>query len=332
MSNQVIPIIIILVLVGAIGAWGFMTDWVFSGLLPRKGAKCTPDKDNKVENATEYVYNDEDKPKCVVVKKCKKDWEPNESNTACIYSDEGEVCTTPVSAITNADTYKIGPTGVCNLVKTCKTGWKLSSAATTCVVNDGTTCTANTVYIENAITYKTNSTGVCNLAKTCKPGWKPSDSADACVTVKGDACTSNTAYIENVLTYAFDSDGKCNLVKTCKPGWRPSDDAKTCVDEFEPLTTPEPYQMDGFYEKDTVEDQGQLGQLETVEKCREAAKEKGGVAIGIRTTAWDDTNPDYKTCWYHGKNWKPITSKIVGKGSQYVECIDKTKKPENGCK
>jgi hypothetical protein len=330
MSNAA-PLIIILVLVGGIVTWGALTDWTFSGLLPRKGAKCTPDKDDKDENATEYVY-DEDK-KCTVMKKCKKDWEPNESNTACIYSDEGEVCTTPVSAITNADTYKIGPTGVCNLVKTCKIGWKPSSAATTCVVNAGATCTANTVYIENAVTYKTNSTGVCNLAKTCKTGWKPSDSADACVTVKGDACTSNTAYIKNVLTYAFDSDGKCNLVKTCKPGWRPSDDSKTCVDEFEPLTTVKEYQMKGYYSDQVGTSNGidlLKADVTTVEQCRDLARKAGANQIGVRTSEHPDINYK-KSCWYY-VTWKPNTAEVLNANkTHYTECLDRTKKPVDGC-
>ena len=327
MSNAA-PLIIILVLVGGIVTWGALTDWTFSGLIPREGAKCTPDKDDKDENATEYVYDDEDE--CTVVKKCKKNWEPNESNTACIYSDQGKVCTTPVSAITNADTYKIGPTGVCNLVKTCKIGWKPSSAATTCVVNAGATCTANTVYIENAVTYKTNSTGVCNLAKTCKTGWKPSTDAKSCI-VDVKVCTPPVSAITNATIYRLDADGKCTLVNECDPGWRPSDDSKTCVDEFEPLTTVKPYQMDGYYNGQSgtyVE----IGKKQTVEECRKVAREidPNALAFGVRTSKHGD--PNYtKSCFTWKNGWGPDKAKLVGEGSHYTECLDKTKKPSEGC-
>jgi len=49
--------IILLVVIGGIVLWGFLTDWTFSGLLPREGARCTPDKNEKDENAKEYVYD-----------------------------------------------------------------------------------------------------------------------------------------------------------------------------------------------------------------------------------------------------------------------------------
>lgn len=141
MSNAA-PLIIILVLVGGIVTWGALTDWTFSGLIPRKGAKCTPDKDDKDENASEYVYDDEDE--CTVVKKCKKNWEPNESNTACIYSDEGEVCTPKGTAITNGK-YIFGDDEVCKLVG-CNNNFKLNTAKTGCdscedgYLKNGTVC------------------------------------------------------------------------------------------------------------------------------------------------------------------------------------------------
>ena len=88
MSNATPMILIFVLLIGGVVAWGAMTEWTFSGLLPKEGAKCTPDKDEKDANATEYVYDEDEK--CLVVKKCKKGWEPNTANTACIYSDQGK--------------------------------------------------------------------------------------------------------------------------------------------------------------------------------------------------------------------------------------------------
>jgi hypothetical protein len=99
--------IILLVVIGGIVLWGFLTDWTFSGLLPREGARCTPGKDEKVENAKEYVY-DEDK-ECLVVNKCKEGWEPNDSNTACISELTGDTCT----GLVENGVYRYDTSGVC---------------------------------------------------------------------------------------------------------------------------------------------------------------------------------------------------------------------------
>ena len=103
------PLIIIMLLVGGIALWGFLTDWTFSGLLPREGARCTPDEDSKDENAKEYVY-DEDK-ECLVVNKCKEGWEPNYSNTACVSELSGDTCT----GANDKGVYKYNTSGVCVL-------------------------------------------------------------------------------------------------------------------------------------------------------------------------------------------------------------------------
>lgn len=112
MSKKAVPLIIMLVLVGGIFTWGAMTDWTFSGLLPREGAGCSPGKDDKDDNASEYVYDEDNE--CVVVNKCKKDWQPDTSNTYCEYSSGGTTCTPVGSEITNG-IYTFDTTGVCTL-------------------------------------------------------------------------------------------------------------------------------------------------------------------------------------------------------------------------
>ena len=173
------PLILVLLLVSGIITWGIVTDWTFSGLVPREGAKCTPDEGDKDENAKLYVYDEDEE--CTFIKRCKKDWEPNSSNTACEFIKSGEVCTANTLYIANAASYKFNPSGVCNLAKTCKTGWNPSTDAKTCIVGTETVCTANTLYIANAASYKFNPSGVCNLAKTCKTGWNPSTDAKTCI-------------------------------------------------------------------------------------------------------------------------------------------------------
>ncbi|MDB4588360.1 hypothetical protein N9095_00110 [bacterium] len=133
MSNQVAPLLIILILVGGIAAWGYMTDWTFSGLLPRKGARCIPKEDTGDVNAKEYIYNADEE--CLIVNKCKKGWEPNSSNTACTYSADGTVCTPTGAAVTNGK-YTFDDAGTCVLsgcsgnfklpaCDTCETGYML---------------------------------------------------------------------------------------------------------------------------------------------------------------------------------------------------------------
>ena len=115
MSKQAISL---LVVVGGIVLWGFLTDWTFSGLLPREGARCTPGKDEKVENAEEYIY-DADK-KCLVVNKCKEGWEPNYSNTACISELSGDTCT--ASNPDQKGVYRYDTSGVC-VLDSCVAGY-----------------------------------------------------------------------------------------------------------------------------------------------------------------------------------------------------------------
>ena len=282
MSKAVPAIIIFVLITVGLAIWGGMTEWTFSGMLPRPGAKCTPDEDED-KNATKYVYDEDEE--CTIIKTCKTGWEPDTSNTVCEYSKAN------------------------------------------------TKCTANAVYIENVGDYAFDIKGVCNLANSCKTGWKPSTDAKSCVGDSGTTCSPPQSEIDNAKKYTFDTTGKCILVKECDEGFRISEDSKACIDEFEPLISVKPYQMDGFYEKDTTKDQGQLGKVKTVEECRKLAKKKGGVAIGVRTTKWGKPEDGYhKTCWYQGPTWKPDTSEIVGKKSHYVECLDKTKKPSDGCK
>ena len=173
------PFIIIFVILGGIVAWGAMTEWTFSGNLPRKGAKCTPDEDEKDENATKYVY-DEDK-ECTILKACKKNWEPDTSSTFCEYSNVDTKCTKPKKTITNANTYKFDIKGSCSLAKSCKTGWKPSTDAKTCVSDTGKTCSPAESDIDDAKKYKFDSTGKCTLVKECDEGFRVSEDSKSCV-------------------------------------------------------------------------------------------------------------------------------------------------------
>jgi hypothetical protein len=127
------PLIIIMLLVGGIALWGFLTDWTFSGLLPREGARCTPGEDSKDENAEEYIY-DADK-ECLIVNKCKEGWEPNYSNTACISTSSGDTCT-----VSNPDpngVYRYDTSGTCAL--DCNTGYQESGGVCVSACNSTTT-------------------------------------------------------------------------------------------------------------------------------------------------------------------------------------------------
>ena len=134
--SELAPIILVLILVGGIITWGAITDWTFSGLVPREGAKCTPGEDEKDENAKLYVYDEDEE--CTFIKRCKTGWEPNTSNTACEFIQSGEICTANTLYIANVDTYKFSQSGACNLAKTCKTGWNPSTDAKTCIVDEWT--------------------------------------------------------------------------------------------------------------------------------------------------------------------------------------------------
>lgn len=124
MSSQALPAIIMLLVIGGIALWGFLTDWTFSGLIPRKGAKCTPEDDAKAANAKQYVYDEDGE--CTVIQTCEANWKPNSSNTACISSSSGVTCT----GTDEKGVYKYNTSGVCTL-DSCVTGYEKS----------GTTCT-----------------------------------------------------------------------------------------------------------------------------------------------------------------------------------------------
>jgi hypothetical protein len=324
MSKAVPIIIIFVILIGGIVTWGAMTDWTFSGILPREGARCSPDTDEKDENATEYIYDVNEE--CVVVNKCKTGWEPNSSNTACENLNAGKECTVPVTTISNVDTYKYSPKGVCNLIKTCDTGWKPSSAATICEVD---ACTTPVTPISNAKLYDRDTAGTCTLVKECNTGFTVSADSKTC---EADECTTPVTPISNAKLYDRDTAGTCTLVKECNTGFRVSDDSKTCVDEWVQPTTFKDYQMDGYFSVNTTTDGGEFPQGGTLENCRTLAVAKDALAFGVRSPE-HPTAAYKKTCWYYGSTWVPDqTSTVVGEGSHYVECIDITKDPSKGCK
>lgn len=111
MNFNMIMYIALLVL-GVALAWGFLTDWTFSGLLPREGARCTPGDDKKDVNAEQHVY-DENK-ECTVVHSCKPGWKPDASKTACISSISGMLCDFKGTKIANG-VYRYSPQNVCEL-------------------------------------------------------------------------------------------------------------------------------------------------------------------------------------------------------------------------
>ena len=129
MSSAAPMMMIFVLLIGGIVAWGALTDWTFSGLLPRKGAKCTPDKDEKDENAKGYVYDEDEE--CTIISKCKKDWELDESNTKCTYSDKGEVCTPKGTPIINGK-YTFDDDKICEYIG-CNDGWKPGEDSKSCI-------------------------------------------------------------------------------------------------------------------------------------------------------------------------------------------------------
>ena len=142
--SKAVPLVIILIVVGGIVTWGAMTDWTFSGLLPREGAKCTPEKGTKDANSKEYVYDADEE--CVIVNKCKTGWEPNTGNTACIYSSDGTECTPTGTKITNGK-YTFDNAGACKLTS-CLNNFEINAAKTNCsnckdgYKKDGTACKA----------------------------------------------------------------------------------------------------------------------------------------------------------------------------------------------
>jgi hypothetical protein len=152
-DSKMIPLIILMVVAGGIFIWGFSTDWTFSGLLPREGAKCTPDE--KAANSKQYVYDEDNE--CTFIQTCETGWKPNNSNTACVYSSDGKECT----GTDDNGNYEYNSSGVCTLIS-CDTGYTISG--TTCVENIcKSTATAYSAaqtgtgdYTGSTLTFKTN--------------------------------------------------------------------------------------------------------------------------------------------------------------------------------
>jgi len=177
-------IYIALLVLGVALAWGFLTDWTFSGLLPREGARCTPGGDEKVENAEQHVY-DEDK-KCTVVQSCRAGWKPDASNTACISSITGMLCDFKGTKI-DKGVYRYSPQNVCEL-SGCTAGYIVDRGQ--CVPpcsnktldNAGDIATADScgLLTEDAVCYKVSGGAVMlksnneftntDNADTCLPG------------------------------------------------------------------------------------------------------------------------------------------------------------------
>jgi hypothetical protein len=169
MSKAKKAALFLFLVVGVIVLWGALTGWTFSGRLPREGAKCTPGDDEKVENATEYVY-DADK-KCTVIQSCETDWKPNSSNTACISTLSGDTCT---GSVENG-IYKYDTSGEC-VFDSCVTGFEKSG--TECISTlSGDTCTGAN---ENGI-YKYDNNGECVL-DSCEEGFEKSGAS--CVKIE----------------------------------------------------------------------------------------------------------------------------------------------------
>ena len=353
MSNATPMILIFVLLIGGVVAWGAMTDWTFSGLLPRKGAKCTPEKDEKDANATEYVYDEDEK--CLVVKKCKKGWEPNTANTACIYSDQGKVCTPKGTPIINGK-YTFDDDKICNLVG-CNNDFK-SPNCDTCIdgyTKDGTVCrkckaadvtlptsvTLNLIENVDGQTYKTEG-GKCIPNRQVFPG---NDGTTSCeVYCSGNDTPEGAPW---VATFSEWKGAKC--VGTAKAdgtklkgsdecrnwGWKPTAaEDKHCLcerndsvpwygNEFTMPTTIESQQLKGAW---GVGSYGDGLANRTLVECREHARSKGYPAFGVRT--------DPNTCWGYKAGWTK-TAEADPNGpatNHYTECVDPTKTVANSCK
>lgn len=188
MSKAAPVMIVMLLLVGGIVLWGALTDWTFSGLLPREGARCTPGDDEKVENAKQYVYDEDNE--CTVIQSCETNWKPNDSNTACISSSTGEPC--EVSNPVSKGVYTYNTRGVCTM-GSCITGYQKSG--TGCISTlTGEPCDGPD---ENAL-YKHDTDGEC-VFDSCIEGYEDSDTG--CVEI--ETCDPTTT------DYDETQDGKC---------------------------------------------------------------------------------------------------------------------------
>lgn len=170
-ENSAGPIIMVVmfIIIGGIVAWGFATGWTFSGMLSREGAKCIPKEDDKDENAKSYVYDDDEN---CIIKTCKEDWEPDESNTACISSLEGTSCEFEGTKI-DKGVYKWSSTNACE-ISSCTGNFKLNSAKTACdtcetgyTLTDGS-CVASPSPPPDSCAGKTlDNAGDVDTAETC---------------------------------------------------------------------------------------------------------------------------------------------------------------------
>ena len=353
-------IIIFVLLIGGIVAWGFMTDWTFSGLLPREGAKCTPEKDEKDENATEYVYDEDEE--CTVVNKCKTDWEPNTSNTACEYSKSATECTPTGTAITNGK-YTFDDAGACELTG-CKNDFKLVSGecddcidgytkdgevCRSCTASDVTAVTGGSSFdvigqsyttedgkcVPNRIAYAGNN-GAASCYAYCagkqEGPWQGSDSMPS--EWKGAKCvgvTKGTDY------KTLNDTTKCETVRGGNGG-----NENLCICE----------RSDFFYKQDTFEMPSDLTNEDgdaamskgwwqgtpgfelyagTEEDCEEQAKALGVPAYGIRINDNARTDGMKNTCWAYPKDWTGAAVAENTKVDHYTVCTDPNKKVKDSC-
>jgi hypothetical protein len=356
--SKAVPLIIIMLLVGVIVLWGALTGWTFSGSLPQEGAKCTPDEDSKDENATEYIY-DADK-KCLIVNACREGWEPDSSNSACIYSSPGVGCTPTGTTITNG-AYTFDDEGACKLTS-CENGFEMNLAKTACdtckdgYIIDGEvcrSCTASDVTgvpaassfdvigqsyttedgkcVPKRIAYAGND-GTASCYAYCagkKTGpWQGSGSMPSAW--KGAKCVGVTKGTDhNTLNDTI----KCETVRGKDNG-----NENLCICE----------RSDFFRQQDTFEmppgltDDGDANMSKgwwggpnfelfagTVEDCAEQARALGVPAYGIRPDAHGQDH--YKnTCFAYSEEWSGRTSPVAGSKS-YTVCTDPTKRVKDGC-
>lgn len=135
-------VVILLVVIGGVLTWGALTDWTFSGILPRAGAKCKPE--TPATNAKKYVYSNADPPTCTVIATCNTDWVPAKSNTVCEYSKSASTCT-PEGTPDPEGVYTFDTNKKCNLTG-CNNNFKFISASAGCksckdgYTKDGTVC------------------------------------------------------------------------------------------------------------------------------------------------------------------------------------------------
>jgi hypothetical protein len=366
MSKEMMPLIILLVVGGGIVLWGFLTDWTFSGLLPRKGAKCTPDE--KDENAKQYVYDENNE--CTVIKTCKTGWkpDPDTSNTACKYSSDGTECTPTGTPVTNGK-YTFDDEGDCNLTS-CKNNFKLDSDSGTCddcidgYTLDGEACRSCTASDVTSTTGNYSSFDVIGQSYTTEDGkcvpkrvaYAGNNGTVSCYQYCAGTGTSDEPWQGASTMPAEWTGAKCvgvtngddyktlNDTIKCETlrGLNNGDDNNLCICE----------RSDFFYRQDTFEMPSDLTNEDgdaamskgwwqgtpdgfelyagTVEDCEEQAKALGVPAYGIRTK--DHGDPNYKnTCWAYPNGWTGAAIDNDSKTNHYTVCTDPTKKVKDSC-